>query len=160
MGQWGGSEGKSVCCQAWHPEFNPRDLHSRRREPTLESRPITSTCALTYTLAHAHTQWINFSLTFYMAWSYRSKFILLHIANYSSTIFWRRRKKWDYIFVGDRLAMHLCVCAGLCFEPLTCLPKTKQIDKIVALDIRYWTISAWTDEKEMCPNENTICNVK
>lgn len=45
-GQQDGLGGKSACCQALEPEFNPQDLLGGRREMTPRSCPLTSRHAL------------------------------------------------------------------------------------------------------------------
>lgn len=61
QGYRNGFTGKDTCSQAWRPEFNPQDPHSRR-ERTPEDCPLTSTCVWhsnvhtnTHTHVHAHT---------------------------------------------------------------------------------------------------------
>lgn len=43
-----GSMGEVACQQAWRPEFDPQDLHGRRREPNLTGWPLTSTQVLSH----------------------------------------------------------------------------------------------------------------
>lgn len=59
---------KGACPQAWRPEFSPWDSHSRRREPTHVSSPLTSKC--TQTLRQIlwlffHQNWFFLQLFFF-----------------------------------------------------------------------------------------------
>lgn len=71
MGQWV----KAFVVRAWQPEFDPwNPTKGRRREMTLQSCPLTSTCTHTNPLPNAHD--INFFLTLRDVWFCFSRKIL------------------------------------------------------------------------------------
>lgn len=49
QGQYNGSTGKGICCQAGQPEFDPWNLYGGRKESTLKCCCLTSPCALACT---------------------------------------------------------------------------------------------------------------
>lgn len=54
-GQQGALAAKGACHQPWSPDFDPKDSHGGRREPTPACCPPTSTCSLWHLCVHAHT---------------------------------------------------------------------------------------------------------
>lgn len=52
LGQKDGSVGRDSCCQAWWPEYDPRDSYSVRKYCIPTNCPLSSMCTLWHTCSH------------------------------------------------------------------------------------------------------------